>query len=241
MDDHQRKIELQSLGDLNYLIDNINKAAQQKLDLHLPPSAAQGKDDAFRLQAEELVRQVSASKLQRAQYETAKECCCGQYVHQTLTLALPSLTVNGLDASPSILAPGDSATENDPSVIDPNDPTYEPYDTRLAQKLRDLYASLEEETTRVAELRREAPAKAAANYVKRLKEEMEENDRALAALQAELNNDISGGLDGVGLQRSDVQESWAKGKQGLEALRNVTKVKADLERAVKAVAEVEMG
>ena len=58
MEDHQRKIDLQTRGDLTYLVDNINKAAQQKLDLHLPPSAAQGKEDAFRLKVEELVRQV---------------------------------------------------------------------------------------------------------------------------------------------------------------------------------------
>ena len=60
MEDHQRKIDLQSPGDLTYLIANINKAAQEKLDLHLPPSAAQGKEDQFRLKVEELVREVSA-------------------------------------------------------------------------------------------------------------------------------------------------------------------------------------
>ena len=58
MEDHQRKIDLQARGDLTYLVDNINKAAQQKLDLHLPPSAAQGKEDVFRLRVEELVREV---------------------------------------------------------------------------------------------------------------------------------------------------------------------------------------
>ena len=58
MEDHQRKIDLQARGDLTYLVNNINKAAQQKLDLHLPPSAAQGKEDVFRLRVEELVREV---------------------------------------------------------------------------------------------------------------------------------------------------------------------------------------
>ena len=169
------------------------------------------------------------------------DCYGTQYVVQTLKLALPSLAINGLDASPSILAPDTSATDADPSAIDPNDPSYEPYDTRLAQKLRDLYATLEEETTRVAELRREAPATAAESYVQRLKKEIEENDRAVEASKAAIDKDLKNGLDGIGFQGADIQEAWSRGKEGLEALRNVTKVKADLERALKAVAEVEMG
>ena len=60
MAEHQRKIELQCPDDLTYLVDNIKKAAQEKVDLHLPPSAAQGKDDAFRFKVEEHVQQVKA-------------------------------------------------------------------------------------------------------------------------------------------------------------------------------------
>lgn len=154
---------------------------------------------------------------------------------------MPSLSVNGLDASPSILSPDAPATETDPSIIDPNDPSYEPYDTRLAQKLRDLYGTLEEETTRVAELRREAPSKAAESYVQKLKQEMEQSDAALEARKLVLNKNVSSGLDDIAFDGGKIHESWIKGKEGLEALRNITKVKADLERALKAVAEVEMG
>ena len=160
---------------------------------------------------------------------------------QTLTLALPSIAINGLDTSPSILTPNAPATGADSSTIDPNDPSYEPYDTRLAQKVRDLYATVEDETTRVAQLRREAPATAANLYVEALRKQMEEAEKALDVRKSEQNKSFSTGLEGIAFRSEDAQESWTKGREGLEALRNVTKVKADLERAVKAVAEIEMG
>ena len=59
MDVHHRKIDLQSPQDLTYLLDNIRKAAQEKLDLHIPPSAApKGEEDAFRTKIEHYVQQV---------------------------------------------------------------------------------------------------------------------------------------------------------------------------------------
>jgi kinetochor protein Mis14/NSL1 len=59
MDPYHRKIDLQSPQDLTYLLNNINAAAQQKLDIHFPPSAApKGEEDAFRKKVETLVSQV---------------------------------------------------------------------------------------------------------------------------------------------------------------------------------------
>ena len=59
MDPHHRKIDLQSPQDLTYLLANINNAAQQKLDIHFPPSAApKGEEDAFRTKVEQLVQEV---------------------------------------------------------------------------------------------------------------------------------------------------------------------------------------
>ena len=58
MDDLQRKIDLQSPGDLAYLRENMDKAVKQLLDLRLPPSAAGGKDDGFRSEVEDLMREV---------------------------------------------------------------------------------------------------------------------------------------------------------------------------------------
>ena len=62
--EEQRKIDLQSPADLTYLLTNIQNAAQEKLDLHIPPSAApEGEDDAFRVKVEQLVHQVLSSPL----------------------------------------------------------------------------------------------------------------------------------------------------------------------------------
>lgn len=58
MDTHHRKIDLQSSSDLTYLFNNIKVAAQEKLDLAIPPSAAPEGEDAYRSKVEELVQEV---------------------------------------------------------------------------------------------------------------------------------------------------------------------------------------
>ncbi|KAL8658382.1 MAG: hypothetical protein Q9226_001026, partial [Calogaya cf. arnoldii] len=153
MDPHHRKIDLQSPADLTYLHTNIKNSAQQKLDLAIPVSATPTNEpnDSFRPQVQQLIQ---------------------DYISRTLTLALPSLAINGLDAEPSMLASDDRTNEN---VEDESN--YEPYDPRLAERLRTLYRQLEWEHTRVAELRREAPGAAARAYVERL-EALKELERA---------------------------------------------------------------
>jgi kinetochor protein Mis14/NSL1 len=54
MDPHHRKVDLQSPADLLYLQSNIQTAAQQKLDLAIPPQG----EDAFRSKVQELVHEV---------------------------------------------------------------------------------------------------------------------------------------------------------------------------------------
>ena len=208
--EHQRKIELQSPQDLTYLIDNVRTAAQQQIDLHLPP---QDDDDTFRTQVNEHVQ---------------------QYVDSTWKMALPSLSINGLDASPNVLAPNNTEDAN------LNEADYEPFDTRLAQRLRDLYATLEEETTAIAGLRREAPRKAANAYMEALNEAINADDRELVARQAELKSLKSHGINDVTFSDpNEVKQSWVQGRNELEELRNVTIVKASLERAIRAAGEVE--
>ena len=160
-----------------------------------------------------------------------------------MTLALPSVSINGLDTSPSILYPSTTPYSSGPadsSTIDPNDPSYEPYDSRLAGKLRELYATMEAETTRVAELRREAPAVAARGYVERLRKEIDERDKEVQERRKEVEKVESGGLDGISIDRAEqVAENWAKGRDSLEQLKKITEVVATLERAERAVEEVE--
>ena len=61
MDAHHRKIDLQSPSDLTYLLDNIKTAAQQKINLAIPPSAAPEGEDVYRSKVEELVQEVMLS------------------------------------------------------------------------------------------------------------------------------------------------------------------------------------
>ena len=61
MDAHHRKIDLQSPLDLTYLLNNIKTAAQQKLDLAIPSSAAPEGEDLYRSKVEDLVQEVMFS------------------------------------------------------------------------------------------------------------------------------------------------------------------------------------
>ncbi|KAL9632170.1 MAG: hypothetical protein Q9164_005491, partial [Protoblastenia rupestris] len=135
MDPHHRKIDLQSPADFAYLLKNIKAAAQEKIDLAIPPSAAPAGEDAYRTKVEELVQ---------------------QYITTTLTLALPSLTLNGFDAPSSLLRPASntslnnsdnnntntisntSTTTNNVSDAEIASGNYEAYDPRLAERLRNL-------------------------------------------------------------------------------------------------------
>jgi len=216
MDPHHRKVDLQSPSDLAYLLTNIRTAAQQKLDLHIPPSAApQGEEDAFRTKVEELVH---------------------QYITQTLTLALPSLSINGFDASPSLLTSSTSTTTRPDASDDTN---YEPYDPRLAAKVRALYAQLESETTRIAELRREAPVAAAKAYVERLGNEVKEDEMAMEELRGIVRKQEVQGLD-VNIEREEaVGQMWERGVEGFVGLGRVTETVARCERAGRAAEAVE--
>jgi hypothetical protein len=55
MAEHHRKIELQSPDDLQYLISNVRRAANEKIDKDLPPIEG---EDKMRRRVEELVQEV---------------------------------------------------------------------------------------------------------------------------------------------------------------------------------------
>ena len=159
-----------------------------------------------------------------------------QYIMQTFTLAIPSLTINGLDASDSVLVPNPPQTHSTPDAKQ----NYEPYDPRLAAKVRSLYATLETETTRVAELRREAPPKAVGLYVVKLRAEMEEEQRRVE--NAKLKVAKLESLDGLNVKferAAEVAVSWERGVEELDGLRGITEGVARLERARGVVQELE--
>ncbi|KAL9042922.1 MAG: hypothetical protein Q9180_000245 [Flavoplaca navasiana] len=215
MDSHHRKIDLQSPADLTYLHTNIKHSAQQKLDLAIPVSAIPANDpnDSFRPQVQQLIH---------------------DYITQTLTLALPSLAINGLDAETSMLV-DDKGNE---SIEDESN--YEPYDPRLAERLRTLYRQLEWEHTRVAELRREAPGAAARAYMERSEARRELDKGREKEVEGEMEGIKDGRLGEIGLKRGEQVESmWGRGLEGLLDLGRVTELVEKTERAKKAADVVE--
>ncbi|EAW09565.1 uncharacterized protein ACLA_037750 [Aspergillus clavatus NRRL 1] len=150
MSTQYRKIELQSPADFTYLHTNTIAASRQKLDLHLPPSAnADDEPDPMRERVKDLV---------------------DEFITKTFTTASASISINGLDAS-SPQFPFPAAFTQPSETIE-----YEAYDTELAARVTALYAQLEALTTSVAQLRREAPARAARAYAEGLRKAIEEDD-----------------------------------------------------------------
>lgn len=159
-----------------------------------------------------------------------------QYILLTFTLAFPSLTLNGLDPSPKLLRP-----EPTPETTETDDNgNYEPYDPRLAEKLRTLYAEFESQSTRVAELRREVPGAAAKRYMERLEGELQKESEAEAEKEESKTDLDAMDLDlGTLERRENVEGMWGRGTEGLVELGKVPGVLAKLERAGKAVDFVE--
>ncbi|KAA6408806.1 MAG: hypothetical protein FRX48_07150 [Lasallia pustulata] len=119
----------------------------------------------------------------------------------------------------------------------PTNPT-----TRAVSRLHALYAQLELETARVAELRREAPAAAAKAYMDRLNQELEEEEEVVERLREKVRAEASVGveMEGVGLERAeDVRRTWEGALEGLTGLGRVTETVARCERAERAAEVVE--
>ncbi|EEA27731.1 hypothetical protein TMatcc_003972 [Talaromyces marneffei ATCC 18224] len=164
--EHYRKIELQSPADLTYLYTNAVAESRQKLDLHFPPSAYSNGDqpDPMKERVKELV---------------------DDFIRQTYTYASDSLTINGLEFDSASVSASASASKDSgdapfpfPSAFSaPNETIeFEPYDGNLASRVSSLYAQLESLTTTVAQLRRDAPGKAAKIYAANLREALEKED-----------------------------------------------------------------
>ncbi|PWY87880.1 Mis14-domain-containing protein [Aspergillus sclerotioniger CBS 115572] len=148
--DHHRKIELQSAADFTYLYANTVALSRQKLDLHLPPSTNPNDGpDPMRERVRELV---------------------DEYINRTFTSASSSISINGLDStSPEFPFPGAFTAPTEQVE-------YEAYDGKLAARVTSLYAQLESLTTTVAQLRRDAPGRAAKAYAEQLRRAIQEDE-----------------------------------------------------------------
>ncbi|GFN19823.1 hypothetical protein AtubIFM55763_003484 [Aspergillus tubingensis] len=148
--DHHRKIELQSSADFTYLYANTVALSRAKLDLHLPPSANPNDGpDPMRERVRELV---------------------DEYINRTFNSASPSISINGLDST-SPEWPFPAAFTAPTEQVE-----YEAYDGKLASRVTSLYAQLESLTTTVAQLRRDAPGRAAKAYAEQLRRALREDE-----------------------------------------------------------------
>lgn len=236
---HYRKIELQSPADFTYLYANTVALSRQKLDLHLPPSATE--DDApdpMRERVRELVDEVSCPVQENTRswllqlreeplnlysptittaytytIEKPKTNTPTQYIHKTFTTASSSIIINGLESgSPQFPFP---AAFTAPETVE-----YEAYDSELASRVSALYAQLESLTTTVAQLRREAPRKAAKDYAAQLAAAISEEEHADEDADGDVNEeeaesrmdvDAEGGksgLDGRRRRRKGDDPAW---------------------------------
>ncbi|KAJ5601825.1 Kinetochore Mis14 [Penicillium lagena] len=180
---HYRKVELQSAADFTYLYANTVALSRRKLDLHLPPSAANNEPDPMRERVRELV---------------------DEYINETFTTASSSISINGIDSSsPQFPFPA-SFTAPDETV------EYEAYDADLASRVTALYAQLESLTTSVAQLRREAPRKAAREYAALLRRTLEEEE------EEEKREEQERGDEEEAMDESEDVTSHDKDKEGAQ-------------------------
>ncbi|OBT69101.1 hypothetical protein VE03_01372 [Pseudogymnoascus sp. 23342-1-I1] len=177
MADLQRKIELQEPDDLRYLLANTRRVAGEKIDVALPPIDG---EDVLRRKVEELV---------------------DSYVTKTFSLAAPNTLINGHPVPPdsSLLAPSGTA---EAEVVE----EYAPFSEALRDRAAKLLRTEEELLLEVGQLRREAPAKAAAAWREELARYEEEE------MEGEEGEVEEGG--GVRVERLERQGGGEEGGRG---------------------------
>ncbi|KAM3070103.1 hypothetical protein ACMFMG_003863 [Clarireedia jacksonii] len=212
MAEEQRRIELQSPDDLQYLIGNVKRAAKERIDKDLPPIEG---EDAMRKMVEEIV---------------------DRYISQTFHTASLNISINGLPPSPEFL---DSALGNgDVDMVEEKE-EHEPFDAGLWEKAKALAIREEELVEQVAALRRAVPGvvvKREAGW----KEMVEGEEKAVEEEIEEVSKEeeergVSLGKGEKWERQGSVRRDWGRGVQGLEGLmRGLPEVGARKERAVRA-------
>ena len=119
---------------------------------------------------------------------------------------------------------------------------YEPFDSRLWDKAKDLARQEEDLIEEIAALRKKMPAVAVENVRVAYKEGVEDDERVLGGFVERVREtDMEGvGLGFVELERqADVEGAWRRGVKGLETLKgSLPEMVAKAERARKAEAYV---
>ncbi|KAK3941342.1 hypothetical protein QBC46DRAFT_382961 [Diplogelasinospora grovesii] len=228
MEQH-RKIELQGVDDLSYLITNVRRAAADSINAAFPPlnndntSGAGGgggpvEEDELRVQIERMVT---------------------DYIERTFTLAAPNLTINGLPVdlghyfSPNGQPPTQAQIEE---VVE-----YEPFDARKRQRVEELAREEEDLLRSIAALKRKVPKNTATTWAEATKKGIQEDEDALQKAKQKITppppiqiDDGGSGL--LGIKELDRQQDMeASFKQTVETLgklkRDMPSTVAKMERA----------
>ncbi|CAG8954340.1 hypothetical protein HYFRA_00005964 [Hymenoscyphus fraxineus] len=208
----QRRIELQSIEDLQYLAANIRRGANEKIDQALPPMEGEG-EDAMRKRVEEDVH---------------------AYINQVFQVISPNITINGLPPSPTLI---EQVLSNNVSLSSGVIEEHEPFSHKLFSKAKDNARQEEDLIEEIAALRRKVPGVVVEKNKKRFKEETEADDEALRAVGERMKEEKEGNVLGVGrLERQEgVEAGWEMGIKGLQrTMKTMPEMVARSERARKA-------
>ncbi|KAH7058982.1 hypothetical protein B0J12DRAFT_379666 [Macrophomina phaseolina] len=130
-----------------------------------------------------------------------------EYIRNVFASARHGISINGAEAGEL----EEEATEE-----------FEPIDTRLVDKIRALEAQKETLTEKVADLRREAPKKAAEAYQEAFVKESEEIERRAREREETAVCSAAGTKLEAGEMRrwDDVEQMWERGTQNLVDLKD---------------------
>lgn len=137
-----------------------------------------------------------------------------EFIHETFELARHSMVVNGVDMS----------TQD--TLVDSlkKEEVVEPFDVELNEKLRSVYAEVDERTLEVTELRRQIPNQATEIYKQKLKEEQDILDQALPNEGQSAENDES-----ISLPINRIQADYEDTLQLIQSLsKSVPELYSDL-------------
>ena len=193
MTEFQRKIELQSLEDFQYLVTKIRRAAQAKIDMDLPPMEG---EDPMRKRVEALV---------------------AQYIMKVLESVSANIAINGLDPSPSLIHALLHSTTNTLQETE----EHEPFDTRLLERAKNLARKEEDLVEEIAALRRLAPAQIFETVKSAYSQGLETDEQIIRNLeqQAEASEQRPTNLGIQALERQEaVEGDWTRSVQGLKIL-----------------------
>ncbi|ESZ90348.1 hypothetical protein SBOR_9267 [Sclerotinia borealis F-4128] len=212
MAEQQRKIELQSPDDLQYLVVNVKRVAKEMIDRDLPPIEG---EDAMRTLVEEIV---------------------SEYIQKTFNTASPSISINGMSPPRKLL----DQTHTEKDIIEERE-EHEPFDGQLWEKAKALAIREEELVEQVAALRRNVPGvvvEREGGWKRGVEGEEMEIEGWREKLGEDDDDDDGGGLD-LGLQWNErqvqVEGDWERGITGLQGLkRGLPEVGARRERVGRA-------